>query len=114
MNCNTTHYRANSSSVPGDPTARTARLPRVDFREPAQLIGTNTVASVQSGLYYGALGMIDGMIDRLVAKLGPDTKVIATGGQAHLISRDSRYLKIVDENLTLEGLELLWTRNLKP
>jgi type III pantothenate kinase len=94
--------------------ARTARLPRVDFREPAQLIGTNTVASVQSGLYYGALGLIDGMIERLVDKLGPDTKVIATGGQARLISRDSRYLKIVDENLTLEGLELLWTRNLKP
>src|SRR5271169_5567269 len=60
--------------------ARTARLPRVDFREPARLIGTNTVASVQSGLYYGALGMIDGMIERLVEKLGPDTKVIATGG----------------------------------
>jgi type III pantothenate kinase len=93
--------------------ARTARLPRVDFREPAKLIGTNTVASVQSGLYYGALGMIDGMIDRLVAELGPDTKVIATGGQARLISRDSRYLKLIDETLTLEGLEILWARGSK-
>src|SRR5712671_6293874 len=61
--------------------ARTARLPRVDFREPEKLIGTNTVGSVQSGLYYGALGMIDGIVDRLVDELGPDTKVIATGGQ---------------------------------
>jgi type III pantothenate kinase len=90
--------------------ARTARLPRVDFREPEKLIGTNTVGSVQSGLYYGALGLIDSMIERLLQKLGPETKVIATGGQARLISRDSRYLKVVDENLTLEGLELIWSR----
>src|SRR5580704_8332171 len=76
--------------------SRTARLPLVDFRKPAGLIGRNTVASMQSGLYYGALGLIDGMIERLLQKLGPNTKVIATGGQAPLISRDSRYLKIVD------------------
>lgn len=91
--------------------ARTARLPRVDFREPAKLIGTNTVGSVQSGLYYGALAMIDGVIDRLVKELGPGTKVIATGGQARLISRDSRYLKTIDEDLTLEGLQILWSRS---
>ncbi len=94
--------------------ARTARLPRVDFREPEKLIGTNTVASVQSGLYYGALAMIDGMTERLVQQLGPETKVIATGGQARLISRDSRYLKTIDETLTLEGLQLIWARNAKP
>jgi len=90
--------------------ARTARLPRVDFREPQKLIGTNTVGSVQSGLYYGALGMIDGMIERLLGTLGKDTKVVATGGQARMISRASKYLKIVDENLTLEGLEMIWHR----
>ena len=80
------------------------------WSEPEKLIGTNTIGSVQSGLYYGALGLIDSIVERLLEKLGPETKVIATGGQARLISRDSRFLKVVDENLTLEGLELIWNR----
>src|SRR5579871_211022 len=75
---------------------RTARLPLVEFRPPADVVGTNTVASMQSGLYYGAVGMIDGILERMIAKLGPDTKTIATGGQARLIVTGSRYLKAVD------------------
>ena len=93
--------------------AKTARLPLVDFCEPEKLIGTNTVGSMQSGLYYGAIGMIDGILERLMETLGSKTTAIATGGQAELIVRGSRYLKEMDADLTLRGLHLIWERNHK-
>jgi type III pantothenate kinase len=91
--------------------SKTARLPKVDFRRPKNVIGTNTVASIQSGLYYGAIGMIDGILERVIETLGPDTKAIATGGQAHMIVEGSRYLETFDEHLTLQGLQMIWERN---
>jgi type III pantothenate kinase len=90
---------------------RTAKLPKVDFRKPERLIGTNTPAAIQAGLYYGALGLIDGVLERLIAELGPESQTIATGGQARLITEGSRFLKASEADLTLEGLELIWRRN---
>jgi type III pantothenate kinase len=91
---------------------RTARLPRVEIREPQRVIGSNTVGSIQSGVFYGAIGLVDGILDRLCGELGKKTKVIATGGQASLVCGVSKYKPPVDPSLTLEGLRIIYERNL--
>ena len=90
---------------------RTAKLPRVEFREPDRVIGTNTISHIQSGLFYGAVDAVDGMLGRLCAVLGKQAKVIATGGQASLVTRASKFKPIIDSSLTLDGLRIIYHRN---
>lgn len=93
---------------------RTAKLPKVELAKPDNIIGKNTVNSIQSGLVYGYIGMIDYIIEKMIKELkciGKDVRVIATGGFSTLISNESKYIEIIDSFLTLEGLRLIYERN---
>ncbi len=91
--------------------SRAARLSRVDIKRPAKVIGTNTVTHLQSGLYYGYIGLVDGILERMIAELGAQPRVIATGGLARQIAEDSRFIAEIDDMLTLDGLRILFERN---
>ncbi len=92
--------------------SRAARLQRIEIKKPAKVIGTGTVDNIQIGLYYGYIGLVDGILERMIAEMGPDTKTVATGGLARLIAGGSKYIGAVDDNLTLTGLRLIYERNL--
>ena len=92
---------------------RAARLPRVDVRKPTAVIGQNTVGAMQSGLFFGYVEMVDGLVRRIREELprGSDAVVVATGGLAGILSSDSATIQHVDQNLTLDGLRLIWERH---
>jgi len=92
--------------------ARAAKLPRVDIAKPAKVVGRNTVHSMQSGLVYGYVGLVDGIVERLRGELDYPCAVIATGGLATLIAPMSKTIAEVDGELTLTGLRLIHERNL--
>ena len=90
---------------------RAAKLPRVELTTPPSVIGQNTPHSMQSGLIYGYVGLVEGMVTRFRAELGPDMKVIATGGLTEIIARETKMIDIVAPWLTLDGLRIIWDMN---
>ena len=90
---------------------RAARLPRVEVRKPARVIGRNTVGSLQSGLFWGYVGLVEGIVQRMKRELGADAVTVATGGLAELIAPETPVIEAVDRDLTLHGLRIIRTRN---
>jgi type III pantothenate kinase len=92
---------------------RAARLPRVDVRKPPAVIGDTTVTSMQSGMFFGYVSMVDGIVTRMRAELdrGKRSACVATGGMADIIASETTVIERVDPDLTLQGLRLIWERN---
>jgi type III pantothenate kinase len=90
---------------------RTAKLPRVDLQRPPAAIGRNTAHAMQSGLLFGYVALVEGMVARFRSELGPDMKVIATGGLAEIVARETDVIEIIAPWLTLDGLRIIWSLN---
>lgn len=87
--------------------SKTSRLPLVELKKPEKIIGNSTVSSIQSGIYFGYVGLVDGIIKRMFNELDEKPKVISTGGFARMISEESEFVEIIEENLMLEGLQFV-------
>lgn len=93
---------------------KAAKLPRVELEKPQKVVGRTTISSIQSGIIYGYSGLVDSLVDRIASELGTDPYVVATGGLAGVVSSESRRIREVLPDLTLEGLRLLYERNQGP
>jgi len=92
---------------------RAARLPRIDVRKPATIVGRTTVGAMESGLFYGYVGMVEGLVRRMTDELGGHAVCVATGGLADVIAPETPLIQHVDADLTLHGLRIVWERNLR-
>jgi type III pantothenate kinase len=90
---------------------RAARLPRIDVQKPGQVIGKTTIGSMQSGLFWGYVDMVEGLVRRVKAELSVEAAVVATGGLASIVAPESTVIEKVDPELTLHGLRIIWERN---
>src|SRR5689334_13875538 len=93
--------------------SRTAKLPRVEIERPDKVIATSTRGAMQSGLYHGYAGLVDGVLEKMIGEMRSQPRVIATGGLAHVIASASKFIEKIDETLTLDGLRLIYKRNVK-
>ena len=92
---------------------RAARLPRIDVRKPETIVGRTTVGAMESGLFYGYVGMVEGLVRRMTDELGGHAVCVATGGLADVIAPETPLIQHVDADLTLHGLRIVWERNLR-
>ena len=92
---------------------RAARLPRIDVRKPPTIVGRTTVGAMESGLFYGYVGMVEGLVRRMTDELGGHAVCVATGGLADVIAPETPLIQHVDADLTLHGLRIVWERNLR-
>lgn len=91
--------------------SRAAKLPRIEITKPSSVVGKNTVSAMQSGILYGYVGQVEGIVKRMKEEAKQEPKVIATGGLSKLISEESNVIDVVDPFLTLKGLYMLYERN---
>lgn len=89
---------------------KTSKLPEIELKKPDSVIGNSTVAAIRSGIYYGYVGLVEGLLKRMIDELGEKPAVVATGGFAGLIAGECPAIEIVDDNLVLEGLAMLYSR----